>query len=60
MRMPWTRRAEHERQAREHAEKRLADVKADWPAVEHQTATAQRQMELNGWTRTIQTIFSGH
>ena len=59
MRMPWTRRAERERDAREDAEKRLAEVKADWPRVKHQTATARQQMELNGWTRTITVIFSG-
>ena len=60
MRMPWTRRADQEKEARQEAEQRLDDVKADWPKIHAEVAVTRREVELNGWTRAVTVIFSGH
>lgn len=57
MKFPWQRRADHEQQQRLNAEKRSAEVHADWPKVQRHVDELRRQRELNGWTDTIIGIF---
>lgn len=57
MRFPWQRRADEQEQHRLSAEKRLAEVRADWPKVQRHVEELRKQRELNGWTDTIIGIF---
>lgn len=57
MKFPWQRRADVARAHRVVAEKRLEDVRADWPHVRREASGIRRQRELNGWTETIVAIF---
>lgn len=63
MRLPWTRRVEErEAEARhraEEAERRLRDVRAQWPQA-RRLASESHQHRLDGWTETVKTIFGGH
>ena len=59
MRFPWNRRADRERDAREEAEERLAEVRRDWHRVNQAVAETRREAQLNHFTATITTIFSG-
>lgn len=59
MKLPWKRRAEQAHARRLAAEERLHDVQADWPKVDAETAIAHRERDLNGWTATVLTLFSG-
>lgn len=59
MRLPWTRRGDDARDDRVKAELKLQQVRADWPRINQEVAVTRRERELNGWTRTVQTLFSG-
>lgn len=66
MRFPWHRRGdaaeaelEHARAETEQAKKRLRDVEADWQRVRATVETTRRERELNGWTASVQSLFSG-
>lgn len=56
---PWTRRADEEREERIAAERRLAEVEADWEPVRRHRDAVRREVDLNDWTRTAKAIFGG-
>lgn len=56
---PWTKRADAERAKRLDAEKKLAEVEADWEPVRRHRAAVRREVALNDWTRTAKTVFGG-
>jgi hypothetical protein len=59
MRFPWKRRADLAHVERVEAEHRLEEVQADWSKVNAEVAVTHRERELNGWTATVMTLFSG-
>jgi hypothetical protein len=60
MKFPWDRREQQARQDRMNAEERLDQARADWPQVNAEVAVTRHERELNGWTATVETLFSGH
>ena len=60
MKFPWNQRADRAHVDRLAAERRLKKVRGDWPKVHAEVAGIRRQREINGWTATITTLFSGH
>lgn len=59
MRFPWQRRADRLEADTARARKRLYDVKSDWTRVRATVETTRRERELNGWTASVQSLFSG-
>lgn len=59
MRFPWQRRADRLAHDTARAKKRLHDVESDWTRVRRTIETTRRERELNGWTRSVQSLFSG-
>jgi hypothetical protein len=59
MRFPWQRRADEAQADTTQAKDRLRDVRADWTRVRATVETTRRERELNGWTASVQSLFSG-
>lgn len=60
MKFPWDRRAQQAHTDRINAEERLDQARADWPQVNAEVAVTRHEREMNGWTATVETLFSGH
>lgn len=60
MRMPWTRRADEAAKERKAAEQRLEQARKDWSRINREVAVTREEKQLNGWTATVTSIFSGH
>ena len=58
-RLPWTRRADAERDKRIAAERRLKAVRADWLPIREGVEAVQRTVELNDYTRKAREAFGG-
>jgi hypothetical protein len=59
MKFPWQRRAERAEADAEKAQERLSDVEADWRRVRDTVDTTREERDLNGWTATVESLFSG-
>ena len=59
MKFPWTHRAQQAHDDRINAEQRLQQARADWPQVNSEVAVTRHERELNGWTATVESLFSG-
>lgn len=59
MKMPWTKRAEKERELRENAELRAEEIEKDWAQIRRHRRSIDREVELNDWTGTAIALFSG-
>jgi hypothetical protein len=59
MKMPWTRRADAERDARLKAEARANATTSDWMIVKPLAAAIEYEDRLNNWTRHAKALFSG-
>lgn len=59
MRFPWQQRADKAEADAVKAKKRLDDVKGDWSRVHETVDITRRERALNGWTATVESLFSG-
>ena len=59
MKMPWTRRAEEEREHRIAAEERREATTHDWIQIRRYKQSIDREIELNDWTEAAVKLFSG-
>ena len=59
MKWPWVRRAEAAESEAAEAERRLEETHRQWPEVRAIAGETRYHRELNGWTATVKTIFSG-
>ena len=58
-RPPWKDREREAELSRDRARRDLDEVKNRWPVVHELVTEASKQAELNNWTKSIKTIFSG-
>ena len=58
-RPPWKGREREAELSRDRARRDLDEVKNRWPVVHELVTETSKQAELNNWTKSIKTIFSG-
>ena len=59
MKFPWTKREDSERERRMDAEKRLSEIKDDWPRVHGAVDAVRHEADLDKFGNKAKNMFRG-